>query len=281
MAGNTGMPSTPTLLYQLLLDSLTYSGCFDSEIEDYKNILKDVSYKLGFEITLNDFWQICRNATSSLYTTFAELEEQCIPNQVHAFLAHRLANRGTVITTNYDRLIEQEWAKLSSIKIRYTNTQSNSFDFWRDDLENGACLFKIHGSLDNPSSCLGALEHVGTQLAGDRADLLTDVMQNRPICFVGWRGVDPDIPPLLHSAIEGRDTSLPIFWIHYEGDPPGSLTLEQTIQGMPAFIKPLASQNPILTDADRAFGEMLNWLGVNRSPNPNKEVLSFDFRKPV
>ncbi len=35
MAGNTGMPSTPTLLYQLFLDSLTYSGSFDREIDSY------------------------------------------------------------------------------------------------------------------------------------------------------------------------------------------------------------------------------------------------------
>jgi hypothetical protein len=75
MAGNTGMPSTPSLVYQLLLDSLAYSEAFDSELERYKSVLKEISAKLGFEITLNDLWQICREATSSLYTAFAELEE--------------------------------------------------------------------------------------------------------------------------------------------------------------------------------------------------------------
>ncbi len=148
-------------------------------------------------------------------------------------------------------------------------------------LKDGACLFKIHGSLDDPSSCLGALEHVGTQLKGSRAELLMEIMHNRPICFVGWRGVDPDIPPLLHSAMSSRDPSLPIFWIHYEGDPPGSLDLEKILYGMSSFIKPLASQNPILTEADRAFSEMLNWLNVKRNPNPHKDVLSFDFQQSV
>ena len=282
MAGNTGMPSTPTLLYQLFLDSLTYSGSFDREIDSYKLILKDTSYKLGFEITLNDYWQICRMATSSLYSAFAELEQQCTPNRVHALLGYWLANGGTAVTTNYDRLIEQEWTKLSpSIRSRFTNTGANSFESWQDDLKDGACLFKIHGSLDDPSSCLGALEHVGTQLKGSRAELLMEIMHNRPICFVGWRGVDPDIPPLLHSAMSSRDPSLPIFWIHYEGDPPGSLDLEKTLYGMSSFIKPLASQNPILTEADRAFSEMLNWLNVKRNPNPHKDVLSFDFQQSV
>jgi hypothetical protein len=282
MAGNTGMPSTPSLLYRLFLDSLTYSGGFDDEIDSYRHSLKEISPKLGFEITLNDFWQICRDATSYLYTAFAELEQECMPNRVHIFLAHWLASRGSVVTTNYDRLIEQEWAKLSpSIKKRFRNTGENSFESWQDDLKDGGCLFKIHGSLDDPSSCLGALEHVGIQLKGNRAKLLMDIMQNRPICFVGWRGVDPDIPPLLDSAMADRDPTLPIFWIHYEGDPPGSFTLEKTLQGMSTFVKPLASQHPILTEADRAFGEMLNGWGVKREPNPYKEPLSFDFNKSV
>ena len=142
---------------------------------------------------------------------------------------------------------------------------------------NGGCLFKIHGSLDDPSSCPGALEHVGTQLTGNRAELLMNIVQNRPICFVGWRGDDPDIPPLLHSAMAGRDASLPIFWVHYEGDPPGKFNLENNMEEMSSFIKPMANQYPILTEADRAFGETLPWLGVKRDPNLNREPMSFDF----
>ena len=47
------------------------------------------------------------------------------------------------------------------------------------------------------------------------------------------------------------------------------------------MVKPLASQNPILTDADRAFGEMLGWLGKKRKPNPSREPLAFDFQNSV
>ena len=54
MAGSTGMPSTPNLIYQLLLDSLAYSEAFDGELESYKSTLQAISYQLGFEITLND-----------------------------------------------------------------------------------------------------------------------------------------------------------------------------------------------------------------------------------
>ena len=282
IAGNTGMPFTSALIYQLLLDSLLYSEAFDSGIEGYKSTLHEISSQIGFEITLNDFWQICHVATSGLYKAFAVLEEQCKPNYVHTFLAYWLATNGTVVTTNYDRLIEQEWAKITkSTNSLYQEVGSNSFATWQKDLQNGGCLFKIHGSLDDPSSCLGALEHVGTQLTGNRAKLLTDIIQSRPLCFVGWGGKDPDIPPLLSTAMAGRDPSLPIFWIHYEGYPPGLKTLEDSLQEMTALIRPLASQNPIVTDADRSFGEMLKWSGKNREPNSPREPFAFDFREPV
>lgn len=282
IAGYTGMPSTPSLIYQLLRDSLVSSRAFSDEIEIYERALDEICSKLGFEITLNDFWQICREATTSIYESFAELDKKCIPNRAHTFLAHWLVTKGTVVTTNYDRMIEQEWDKISnSKKCLYREDGSNSFITWREDLQNGASLFKIHGSLDDPVSCLGALEHVGTQISGYRAELLTDIVENRPLCFVGWRGVDPDIPPILYKALRRRDRHLPIFWIHFEGSPPGSISLDDSIQGMTSLVKPMASQHPIITDADRAFGVMLQWIRVNRNPNRPREALSFDFQKPV
>ena len=50
---------------------------------------------------------------------------------------------------------------------------------------------------------------------------------------------------------------------------------------MTALVKPLAGQNPILTEADRALGEPLRWLGKKRSPNASREPLAFDFRSSV
>lgn len=134
MAGNTNMPSTPSLIYQLLWDSLVFSGAFDSEAETYKHALSEICSALGFEITLNDFWQICHEATVSIYTSFAELEGKCATNRVHAFLAHWLATKGTVVTTNYDRLIEREWEKTSrTTKSLFGESAPNSYATWRKD----------------------------------------------------------------------------------------------------------------------------------------------------
>jgi hypothetical protein len=282
MAGHTGMPPTWSIIYQLLYDSSIYCGLSSREDNKYTALLKTASDMLGFEVTLNDFWQICHDAINELYLSFAQLESKCTPNRVHTFLANWLASGRIVITTNYDCLIEREWIKVSrNNEKRYRNGEPNSFVNWRADLKGGACLFKIHGSSDDPVSCLGALEHVRTQLTGHRAEILVHVMHNHPICFVGWSGIDPDIPPLLFEAMKSRHSSLPVFWMHYEGNPPGSETLDQSIERMTPLIRPLAIQNPIITDADRAFGAMLQILGRSREANCPKKPFSFNFQQPV
>ncbi len=272
------MPSTPSLLYHLLLQALSASGKFDPQSDTLPATLKEISAHIGFEITLNDFWQICRQATALLYESFASVETKCVSNRVHAFLAYWLSTGGTVITTNYDRLIEREWVKTGRlIQSRYREAGSHSFVGWKEELVQGGTLFKIHGSLDDPDSCLGALEYVGTQLTGNKAEFLEEVIRTRPLCFVGWRGVDPDIPPLLYNMLNKRDPSLPTFWIHYEGHPSGSTPLQTAIEGCSELVRPYASDYPILTDADRAFGEFLHWAGIQSTPNPERQAESFDF----
>src|SRR5258708_5884299 len=59
-AGYTGLPSTPSLLYHLLVDALSYSGRFDLQHDKLPTMLEKIGSSIGFEITLNDFWQICR-----------------------------------------------------------------------------------------------------------------------------------------------------------------------------------------------------------------------------
>ncbi len=70
LAGNTGMPSTASLLFHLLLQSLSSSGESDLQSNTLQAALKEITSHIGFEITLNDFWQICRQATTLLYRVF-------------------------------------------------------------------------------------------------------------------------------------------------------------------------------------------------------------------
>lgn len=276
------MPSTSDLIQTILLDALKRSKELGTEISDLGNAIKEISNIIGFEITLNDFWQICRKGTTLIYSSLAKIEKKCISNQVHAFLAYWLSKGGIVLTTNWDCLIEREWQKIDqNIKVRYREDGSNSFVNWQKDSLRGGCLFKIHGSLEDPKSCLGALEHVRTRLKGKRADLLADIIKHRPLCFVGWSGKDPDIPPILYKIYEQRDSSLPTFWVHFEGDPPGTKSLETAIGDISPLLIKYANDNPILTEANRAFGEILNHMGKKVLIKSITEEVHLDFSDAI
>jgi hypothetical protein len=149
-AGNTGMPSTPMLLSELLSSAIGQCGAFESELASYLDIVRTISEVLGFEITLNDLVQICPIATSRFYHSFASLEQKCQPNRVHTFLANWLASGGIVLTTNYDRLIEREWkALVTNTHVYYGESGNNSFEHWYEKMQKGGGLFKFHGSFDN------------------------------------------------------------------------------------------------------------------------------------
>lgn len=281
-AGNTGMPGAPALISQLFHDALKRARHPALESDEIKGAVKEISKTLGFEITLNDFWQICRESMPLLFDSLAELEKGCFPNRVHSFLAHWLSTGGIVVTTNYDRLIERDLkGKSPFVQCRYQEEGLNSFTNWQEDLGRGRCLFKIHGSLKDSFSCLGALEHVGTQLIGHKAELLTEIVRSRPLCFVGWRGVDPDVPLLLHNELDKRNTSLPVFWVHYEGTEDEPVSLKEAIEKVPVYIKPYAEDNPILTEADRAFAKMLCEVSIASKPNSERQGSPLGFADSV
>lgn len=100
--------------------------------------------------------------------------------------------------------------------------------------------------------------------------------------FRGWGGLDPDIPPLLAELSAVRSISAPIFWIHYHGSPPKEpRSLDVATEGIPTQLRKFASDKPILADADRFFGGLLNWMGVLRDPNPGFEAMIPDFSQAL
>ena len=277
-AGNSGMPLAGAIMSRLLLDALDRTGRFPKDDGGRTDSLGPVAGRLGFEITLNDLWQICRESVYGVFGALATLEARCAPNRAHAFLAYWLSTGGIVLTTNYDRLVEREWIKVASVPaVRYRMMGMDSFGTWQDDLKHGHCLFKLHGSLDDPRSCLGALEHVRTRLIGDRAELIEGIIRERPVCFVGWRGADPDIPPLLGELADRGSVAGPVFWVHYDGRHSGLRTLEGALQDVPERLSRLASDRPMLTEADAFFGELLSWLGLSQTQNPWREAEEPDF----
>lgn len=284
-AGATGMPGAQALINRLLVDALNYSVINQQNRDKILPALQEVSWRIGFEITLNEFWQICRDNVVKIFEALANLEKQCNTNNVHKFLAYWLTSGGTVLTTNYDCLIEKEGNQSfdESIPSRYRETGHDSFDHWREDLNQGGRLFKLHGSLEAPESCLGALEHVGTNLNGKKAELLKYIVCSRPLCFVGWSGKDPDIPPVLQESLEQRSRSLPIFWLHYEeGKDNGPASLRATIDRVSPQTRFFAKDNPILTEADRALkGVLTKWLNITAKESHSRPNVVLDFSDVV
>ena len=215
-SGPRGIPATADLIRQLLEAAVganpTLRGLLPAP---------PVMGKVGFEMVLNDLWQICRDAVPAFFDWLASLDDAASPNPAHSFLSAWVAAGGSVITTNYDRLIE----RTGECVVRFDRDADDGrgFSRWASDLSGGA-LFKIHGSLERPSSCLAALEHVGTTVAGARRDLLMQVFRERPVCVVGWAGADPDIPPVIHAALAERSPDLPLFWVHHTAMSPASVS---------------------------------------------------------
>lgn len=278
MAGDTGMPSTTDLLQSLVAAGLCRSAAFDRPMAE--RMLAGVN--AGFEMTLNDLWQISPTAVDGFFRAFAAADESFSPNHVHWFLAWWLATGGVVITTNYDRLIERALgADRRRVRVRYAASTAPSdpgsdvgFSMWQQDLAAGGCLFKLHGSFDSTASCLGALEHVTTRLSGERAALVEYVIANRPVCFVGWRGADPDIPSFTASIAETYRSTANAFWIHSHSS---RGTLDDKVSKTPISVRWLAERHPIRTDAEVMCSGLLRLLGIQVAPSAAGVAVSPDF----
>jgi NAD-dependent SIR2 family protein deacetylase len=260
-AGATGLPGSGALIRTLLAAGLRHATKLSDFI--YQQIhghLSDAAAQLGFEETLDQLWFIHEPAIPHLFQQFLMLEETSHSNNMHLALAHWLALGGTVITTNYDRLIER--AAPSPVSVRFRDMPPRHFVEWQSDLVKGGVLFKLHGSLEEENTCLGALEQVRTELTGPRARLVKEVVSKRPMCVIGWSGRDPDIPPVVLRALQNRPADLPLIWVHWHGEPPGSINLEQACSSIPLPLRRIAQQFPVSIDAETLGKALLKGWNV-------------------
>lgn len=233
--------------------------------------LPSVADAVGLEITLGELREIWPSTFSRFLQRWAELAKTRPFNAAHLGLAAWLRGGGTVITTNYDCFIEEAYFHLEGHfpELRYwsserpaQNDPTSTFDSWRQDLDRGGVLFKLHGSFDELDTCAATLDQVGTALTGHRADLVRHVMSTRPVCVVGWRGVDPDIPPVLAAA---RTTTArePLIWTLYQGDDPDSpFSLSERISRVPPALLDVANDNPLVTEANHLFTRLQDRMQV-------------------
>lgn len=230
--GKSGIPGTTALIRKLVETAISSNPELGARVTPLP-----VLHKIGFEMVLNDLWQICPRDVGAFFEWLAELDAAATPTIAHAFLGRWIAHGGSVVTTNYDRLIE----RTNRVAPRFDReaADASGFQRWPDDLEKGA-LFKIHGSLERPSTCLAALEHVGTTIEGARQDLLFTIFRERPVCVVGWAGADPDAPPVIRAALAERPSHLPLLWVHHN---------ENSFQNASPILREVSLTRPIFGEA--------------------------------
>lgn len=111
------------------------------------------------------------------------------PNDTHTFLARLLKAGCTVVTTNFDLLIEEALRRESARRPRC------------DPAQLCRRIFHIHGSVKQPQSIIGTLRRVGQALiSADTEIALKKVLGNRTVVFVGWSDRDIDIMPALFGS---------------------------------------------------------------------------------
>lgn len=224
--------------------------------------LPSVAHGVGLEITLGELRKIWPFTFSRFLQRWADLAKTRPFNTAHLALAAWIRGGGTVITTNYDCFIEEAYSHLEGHlpERRYwtsrrppQNDSTRTFDSWRQDLRRGGVLFKLHGSFHELDTCVATLDQVGTALSGHRTDLVRNVVSSRPVCVVGWRGVDPDISPVL-AAARGAAAAEPLVWTLYRGDDPDSpISLSDALSRVSRELLHVASEHPLLSDANSLF----------------------------
>jgi SIR2-like protein len=254
---SSGVPAPRSIIQELVLEAAAQPG-----LSGVLAAAADLS-GIGFEITLNDLRSVCAVATDRVFSGLATLTRNTPPSTAHVALREYLLRGGSVLTTNYDRLIEQD----SPIPVRFDPVarDGSGFGGWRDDLERGGVLFKIHGSFERPETCMGVLEDVGTALADERAELLSAVVRDRVLCVIGWSGVDPDVPTTFLAAMRDRPKDLPVFWVHRNPD---------SIERIGVRMRPVASRWPINGAADSVLMSLFPNL---RKRNRPSDTASPDF----
>jgi tetratricopeptide (TPR) repeat protein len=124
------------------------------------------------------------------------------PNDWHSLLATSMARGCTVITTNFDILIERSCADQNVSYQRYLPHKKASISP-ANFAQCRSCLIKLHGSLPvsndaNKLSLAFALKHVSRGIPSHLQELLQSLLADRPLIVLGYAGRDDfDIRPFL------------------------------------------------------------------------------------
>lgn len=148
------------------------------------------------------------------------------PNQNHFFLAKAIDYGNTIITTNFDNLIEYACIREGFEPSVYFNDEG--FERWfeekGDNNKNGG-IFKIHGTLEEihvtsvgiaiknrKDTIIATLNQVGRGLSQEKSNVLEHFLKKKDMVFIGYSGLDDfDIYPKMFQT----ESEKKIFWLEH------------------------------------------------------------------
>jgi len=158
------------------------------------------------------------------------------PNYNHFVLADLIRQGAVVITTNFDRLIEIAWTRLSMADGKKLQVAAFDGDFPREGVvpEGPPTLWKIHGSLsvdgrDTRASVQATMVSVlSIAKTGAKRAFLEEVLRSRDLLVVGYSGYDDlDLVPVLADTHSDRS----LFWIdHVSGQADWKVSTAEELQ---------------------------------------------------
>jgi len=119
-----------------------------------------------------------------------------------------------VVTTNFDRLIEQ--TRMGTIASIVTK---EDYQRYKNRTIKGPAVFHLHGDIDHPEELVYLMRQVGRIVTDWRAEVLKNLLVNNSI-IVGYSASDPDIAPVLRNALkEARSAGNQCFWVNKKPPP--------------------------------------------------------------
>ena len=265
------MPSGPGLTQELLKDWVS------GEVGDsLKRSAKSGALRL--EVVM----QIARETFSDrkivLHPLMSFVDKDKYPNYNHYLLALALRNGCTVITMNFDILIEIAYWNLYGSLPRVIIADSQ----FRKTVSHGS-LIKIHGSIailemvnnselsvrDARETVMAALDQVAQGLGDSKTVTIQQLLQQAPTFFWGYSCMDDfDIYPVLGSTEKRKS----FYWLFFE---PGKSLELLSEDGWKSFVSEISSRSHLedskrfesenisstLTSSDfRIVGDISNWM---------------------
>lgn len=149
-------------------------------------------------------------------TAIAATVQRGVPtNHLHDLIGYS-AYSGTcrVITTNFDHLFEDSYAKWSTTGGPRRWIVGEPFD-------DAAVLYKVHGSADRPESLRHTFRTINRPMPNDVLEGFRDLMRS-PLVVLGYAGEDFDVSSLLTSRVPDRGGPRPLaptYWLQVPGRP--------------------------------------------------------------